>query len=141
MLGEPASQLRLSYWNDSPRRCFATQLEELTLHGHCPKSCRIQAQGRTAAPLRRGIVVYLAPAALTAWHCAHRSIPARAPDLELRGSQRTRGLRCAGEVSQFPAPGASSGVDLYFYPDHLSRRVRSLHLAARQVERGVLPIR
>ena len=49
------------------------------------------------------------------------------------------GLRRAGQVPQRPAAGARSGVGLHLPAHPLSRRLRRLHLAARQVQHRYYP--
>ena len=95
---------------------------------------------RRAFTRRAGHELRLAQAALAARHCAHRGISAGAPALELRGAQRPARLRRPGEVPQQPAAGARAGVGLHLPAHPLSRLLRSMDLAARQVEHCLLPM-
>ena len=110
-------------------------------HGNSPTTCRAHCPPRSSASARRpGHVVSLAQAALAARHHSHRRISAGASALELRGAERPGSLRRAGEVPQQPAAGARAGVGLHLPAHPLSRWLRRLYLAARQIERCVLPV-
>ena len=116
-----------------------------SLHGHCPTSsyavlCAPGPPRRAAAPRRPGLLLYLAQASLAFGHYPHRRLPSRAHSVEHRGAQRTGRVCRPGQVSERAAAGAGAGVDVHFHPHPVSRDLRGLHLAARKVERRLLPL-